>query len=142
MLKQITALPLCALAALCLAVAADSKPEAPRMIAPKPLDPAMEVKLLRATSSLQAASSNARAFIAEQQQRMFLDAQFQKLQATEREASAARDAALEEARKACGASPDCDYTPDGRWVRYERTPDGSVKQNACLIPEPPKEPKK
>lgn len=141
MLKQLSALMLCALAALCLAVAADSKPEEPKMIAPKPLDPAIEVKLLRATSNLQAASGNAQAWISERQKQMLLEADFQKLQIAEREASATRAAALEEARKTSGAPPDCDYTPDGRWVRHQRAPDGTVKQNACLVPEPPREPK-
>lgn len=141
MLKQLSALMLCALAALCLAVAADSKPE-PKMIAPKPLEPALELKLLRATSNLQAASGNAQAWISERQKQMLLEADFQKLQIAEREASATRAAALEEARKASGAPPDCDYTPDGRWVRYQRAADGAVKQAACLVPEPPEEPKK
>lgn len=63
MLKQFSALMLCAIAALCLAVAGDSNPEPPKMVDPRPLDPAVEIKLLRAIAALQAANSNARTYI-------------------------------------------------------------------------------
>lgn len=130
MIRQIVALAVCAFLALLASAETAAKPEAPKMVEPKKLDPSIEIKLLRAQSAAQQAAAETAAWVAEYQKRMLLEAQFQANQMRQRQTTEAYGAALEEARKASGAPKECDRTTDGRWVRYEQG-----KESACLIPE-------
>lgn len=135
MLKQLSALILCAILAFTVAVAADSKPEAPATIKPIPAE--LRAELAEAIAIDEAAEKEQLAAMAEVKERIFTSPEFQQMATVKRETRAKRMALVGKARAASGAPVDCDYRPGAGW--YRQTQQGTVP---CTIEAPKAEQKK
>lgn len=134
MLKQLSALILCAIFAFTLAGAADSKPEAPATIKPIPVE--LRAELAEAIALFEEAQKDQLAAMSEIKERIFNAPEYQQMAATVRDRNAKRMALVGKARAASGAPVDCDYKPGTGW--YRQTQQGTAP---CTI-EPKAEPKK
>lgn len=133
MLKQLSALLCCAVAAFTFAVAADSKPEPIATIKPIPVE--LRAELAEAIALFEEAQKDQIAAMAEIKERILNAPEYQQMAATLRDRSAKRMNLIGKARAATGAPVDCDYKPGTGW--YRQTQQGA---GPCTIEPKPEKP--